>query len=104
MNLYERWKEDGMRVLCDKDSLKAFEDIGYKLSKCPCEYIAPEVQEAEVADLPTEDKAPEEVVPEMTPEVIIPEVVDAEKQSKRGRKSKSQEEIEDKVTGPDIVL
>lgn len=101
MNLYERWKEDGMRVLCDKDSLKVFEDLGYKLDKSPCEYVAPKVQEV-VADLPTEVITPEiEVVPEVE---VMPEVVDTDKQTKRGRKTKSQEDVEDKVTGPDIVL
>ena len=93
MTLYERWKEDGMRVLCDKDSVKAFEELGYKLDKCPCEYVAPEVAPEEVAEIPVE---------------IVEEVAE-EKQSKRSRK-KSQEDtveekvVEEKTTGPDIIL
>ena len=97
--LFEKWNEKGMRVVCEKDTVKVFEELGYKFDECPCEYqeeVVVEVQEV----VETEDTTPAEIVLEDAPEL--------DEKPKRGRKSKSQEEVvevtEEKPSKPDIIL
>lgn len=88
MTLYERWNKEGRKVVCEKEAVKAMEDVGYTFE------IAPGMEAVKA-----------EVVIQAEEEVVVPvaaPVVEVHTEEvKKGRKKKDEA---DEKSVPDIIL